>query len=109
MVMNVYSINLDSDQYQSFELVDLDADWEAMYKFNGTPVKSWKPLSVEVFFDEELTEQLPPSDFPSLFADVPVLSGRAVNCLVPYWRDGVNCYLWSARKATTSFSMSPTL
>lgn len=79
--MNVYSIELDSDHYQSLELVDLDADWEAMYKFNGTPVEESKPLHVAVVFDEELKEQLPPGDFPSLFADIPVLSERAVKVL----------------------------
>lgn len=81
--MNVYSVSLDVDHYQSLELVDLDSDWEAMYDFNGTPIKKWKPLKVEIAFDEELKTQLPPGDFPSLFADVPVLSPAAVQVLQP--------------------------
>ncbi len=81
--MNVYSVSLDVDHYQSLELVNLDSDWEAMYEFDGTPIKSWQPLKVEAFFDEELKAQLPAGDFPSLFADIPALSQRAVEVLQP--------------------------
>ena len=78
--MNVYSLCLDVDQYQSLELVNLDSDWEAMYKVDGTPIKTWHPL--EVFFDEE-EAQLSAGDFPSLFGNIPVLSQRAVQVLQP--------------------------
>lgn len=81
--MNVYSVSLDVDHYQSLELVDLDSDWEAMYKFDGNSIEEWQPLKVTVFFDDELETQLPPGDFPSLFADVPALSQRAVQVLGP--------------------------
>lgn len=79
--MNVYSIELDSDNYQSLEPVNLDADWEAMYKFNGRPVQAWEPLRVAVAVEDQQTEPLPRSDFPSLFANVPVLSARAIDVL----------------------------
>lgn len=81
--MNVYSVSLDVDNYQSLELVDHDSDWETMYKFNGNPIEDWQPLRVTVLFDDELETQLPPGDFPSLFADVPALSERAVQVLRP--------------------------
>lgn len=79
--MNVYSIELDSDNYQGLELVNLDADWEAMYRFDGTPVHAWEPLRVAIVVENKETDHLPRSDFPSLFANVPVLSGRAVDVL----------------------------
>lgn len=81
--MNVYSLSLDVDHYQSLELVDLDSDWEAMYKFDGNSIEEWQPLRAKVFFDDELETQLPPGDFPSLFADEPALSQRAVQVLRP--------------------------
>ncbi len=85
--MNVYSVSLDVDHYQSLELVDLDSDWEAMYKFDGNPIEERQPLRVTVFFDDELEKQLPPGDFPSLFAGVPALSQRAVQVLRPLIED----------------------
>jgi len=79
--MHVYSLDADSEKYQSLVL-EREGDWAGLLdQFDGRPIGSnWQPVSVTIF-REEGRGDLPQSDFPNLGGIIPVFSERAVKAL----------------------------
>lgn len=77
--MNIYQLWAQSNDYQSFELVD--RDWQFFQTFDGrSHASGWVPLRVKLLDDPE-EPPLPASDYPCLSLTVPVLSRKAKDCL----------------------------
>jgi hypothetical protein len=78
--MNVFELDADGDRYQNLVLTS-KKDLDSVEQFGRRDLlSSWSAPAVEVFRDDKLHRNLPPSDFPSLIG-VLVFSVRAVNGL----------------------------
>ncbi len=82
--MNIYYLKSDCNKYQNLTTIHA-GDWNVLREFLGTPMKSsWRPISVEVIFQNAADQKRPKSDFPYLTSHVPVFSDRATECLRPF-------------------------
>lgn len=76
--MKVYELGADSDRYEALIMPSCDLS-SFSHRFQGSPFKdSWTDMRIEVDPD---TRRFPIGDFPSLIANVPVFSRRAVLAL----------------------------
>ena len=88
--MKIYQVEKDVDRYESLILKDVEADWEIIYRFDGTPLAtSWHPLELRICRDPDDERKYLKGDFPHTvgFGPALVLSDRALGILAPLLQD----------------------
>jgi hypothetical protein len=94
MTMGFYIAIPDSDEFDS--LLPLDSeDWDVFERFDGRPLAaSWSPVPVKVYVGKRR------GDFPSLLADVPVFSERALHVLGPLMGSSIEALPLQCKKGS---------